>query len=105
MPNIGQIGNDTNHVDFDDWSSLISARDDIRLDTWEGRDPATGMPIENPPSAVRVKFVPDDTPVGLFAYDQEHRAVIIVGDDKYVPRLTELGNEFAAALGCHFTTF
>jgi hypothetical protein len=54
---------------------------------------------------MRVKFVPDDTPVGLFAYDQEHRAVVIVGDDKYVPRLTELGNEFAAALGCHFTAF
>ncbi|WP_286764311.1 MULTISPECIES: hypothetical protein [Rhodopirellula] len=101
MPNIGQIIS----VEYDGWSSLISPRDDVRMDTWQGRDPATGMRVENPPSAMRVKFVPDDTPVGLFAYDEEHRAVIIVGDDEYVPRLTELGHEFAAALGGEFSTF
>ena len=70
------IGNDDALVDFDAWSAIVDASDELRPEPFTGRDPATGMPMEHPPSAILVSLIDDGNVRGRFWYDENHRTVL-----------------------------
>ena len=101
---IGQIGGGASPIEFEAWSAVITEREGFRMDPWQGRDPATGAPTENPPSAMRVSRVVDGNDVGMVAFDESHLSVVVFATDDYAPTMRELAQEFAGKLSCDFTS-
>ena len=101
---IGQIGGGASPIEFEAWSAVITEREGFRMDPWQGRDPATGAPSENPPSAMRVSRVVDGNDAGMVAFDESHLSVVVFATDDYAPTMRELAQEFAGKLSCDFTS-
>ena len=77
MPYIGKITKTTKpseqpqDLDYQAWTDLVSARGDFRMDPWQSFDEETGAPIMESPSPMQVKWIVNEEPIGIFAFNTE----------------------------------
>ena len=97
------IGGDNGLVEFDEWAEVVDSRDDLRPEPFTGRDPATGEPMEYPPSATLVSLLDQGDVRGRFWYDENHRVVVGVAKPNDVALAVECAKEIANQLAVPFS--
>lgn len=99
------IGGSQREIKYDDWAKVVESRPELELDSFTGRDPATGAPVEYPPSAMLVTLSVDGVPRGQYAYDEEHFAIIGATGTEQMAFFQDYSKQLAIQLGCDVEEF
>lgn len=99
------IGGSQCLIKYEDWAKVVEGRPELELDSFTGRDPATGAPMDYPPSAMLVTLRVDGVPRGQYAYDEEHFAIIGATGTEQMTFFQDYSKLLATQLGCDVEEF
>lgn len=94
------IGGFQRLIKYDEWVKVVESRPELELDSFTGRDPATGELKKYPPSAMLVTLRVDGIPRGQYRYDEEHRSILGATGTEQMAFFWDYSQQLATQMVC-----